>query len=146
MRTMPLRRVVLAVLVAATVAVGPAAWAQDATFDFTIDAARLATDRHTIVVTGTYTCGPLDLNVTGGGGTVDLTVSQRRVTGFGFVPIEVCDGTAQTYQADVTTFGDRRFTQGKATASASGFVTGERDGESVTLFTSIENQRITISS
>jgi hypothetical protein len=82
MRTMP-RRVVLAVLVAATVAVGPAAWAQNETFDVTIDAARLATDRHTIVVTGTYTCGPLDLNVVGGGGTVDLTVRQHQVTDSG---------------------------------------------------------------
>ena len=58
MRTMALRRVILAVLVAATVAVSPAAWAQDETFDFTIDAASLAADRHTVVVSGTYTCGP----------------------------------------------------------------------------------------
>jgi hypothetical protein len=104
MRTLALRCVVLAVL-AAAIAVTPAVWAQDETFAFTVDAVRLAADRHTVVVSGTYTCGPMDLNVVGGGGTVDLTVRQGQVTGFGFVPIQVCDGTAQPYQAEVTTFG-----------------------------------------
>ena len=144
MRAMALRRMILAILAAATVAIGPAAWAQDDTFHFTIDSARLAADRHTVLVSGTYTCGPLDLNVVGGGGTVDLTVRQDRVTGFGFVPIQVCDGTAQPYQAEVTTFGNRQFKRGAATASASGFVQGERDGEPVTLFTRVDNQPITI--
>ena len=41
---MALRRVILAVLVAATVAVSPAAWALDETFDLTFEAARLAAD------------------------------------------------------------------------------------------------------
>lgn len=141
---MALRRVILAVLVAATVAVGPAAWAQDETLDFTIDAARLAADRHTVVVSGTYTCGPLDLDVVGGGGTIDLTVRQSRVEGFGFVPIEICDGTAQTWQEDVTTFGDRLFKHGAARASASGLVNGERDGQPVTLRVDIPDQPITI--
>jgi hypothetical protein len=141
---MALRRVILAVLVAATVAVSPAAWAQDETFDLTIDAARLAADRHTVVVSGTYTCGPMDLNVVGGGGTVDLTVRQGRVIGFGFVPIEVCDGTAQTYRAEVTTFGQRRFKRGAASASASGIVHGEQAGVPVDQRTELDNQPITI--
>jgi hypothetical protein len=97
------------------------------------------------VVSGTYTCGPLDLDVVGGGGTIDLTVRQSRVEGFGFVPIAVCDGTVQAWQADVTTFGDRRFERGAARASASGLVNGERDGQPVTLRVDIPNQRITIS-
>ena len=141
---MALRRVILAVLAAATVAVSPAAWAQDETLDFTMDEARLAADRHTVLVSGTYTCGPLDLDVVGGGGTIDLTVRQSRVEGFGFVPIEVCDGTAQTWQEDVTTFGDRRFKPGAARASASGLVNGERDGQPVTLRVDIRDQPITI--
>jgi hypothetical protein len=145
MRT-ALRRAILAVTVAATLAVAPSAWAENETFGFTIDAARLAADRHTVVVSGTYTCGPLDLDVVGGGGVVDLTVRQGRVTGFsGGVPIQVCDGTAQSYQADVTTFGDRQFKQGAARASASGYVQGERDGQPVLQLTSVDNQRITIS-
>ena len=141
---MALRRVILAVLVAATVAVSPAAWAQDEIFDFTIDAARLAADRHTVVVSGTYTCGPMDLNVVGGGGTVDLTVRQGRVIGFGFVPIEVCDGAAQTYQAEVTAFGQHRFKRGAASASASGIVHGEQAGVPVDQRTELTNQPITI--
>ena len=142
MRT-ALRRAILAVTVVAALAVGPAAWAQEETFGFTVDAARLAADRHTVVVSGTYTCGPLDLDVVGGG-TVDLTVRQDRVNGIGYVPIEVCDGTAQAYQAEVTTFGERRFKRGPARATASGYVRGGRDGEPVTLFTSVPDQPITI--
>ena len=97
-----------------------------------------------MVVGGTYTCGPLDLDVVGGGGTVDLTVRQGRVIGFGYVPIGVCDGTAQAYQAEVTTFGERQFTPGPARATASGFVRGDREGETVTLFTSVPDQRLTV--
>jgi hypothetical protein len=142
---MTLRRVILTVLVAATVAVSPAAWAQDEPFEFTVDAATLAADRHTIVVSGTYTCGPMDLDVVGGGGTVDLTVRQGRVTGFGFVPILHCDGSVQTYQAEVTTFGTPQFQRGAARASASGIVHGERDGVPVDQRTVLDNQRLTIS-
>jgi hypothetical protein len=144
MKTMALRRVILVVLVAATVAVSPAAWAQDDTFEFTMDAAKLAADRHTVVVSGTYTCGPMDLDVVGGGGTVDLTVGQRRVTGFGFAPIEVCDGTAQPYQAEVITFGQHRFNLGRASASASGIVHGEQAGVPLDQRTELINQPITI--
>jgi hypothetical protein len=139
-----LRRAVLVGMVSAAIAAGPPAWAQDGTFGFTIDAARLAADRHTVLVSGTFTCGPLDLDVVGGGGTVDLTVRQGQVTGFGFVPIQVCDGTARDYLAEVTTFGERRFRQGTATATASGFVQGERDGQPVTLTTAVTDQPITI--
>jgi hypothetical protein len=144
MQTRALGRAVLVAMVAVVVAVVPAAWAQDGTLPFTIDRARLAADRHTVVVSGSYTCGPLDLDVVGGGGTIDLTVRQGRVEGFGFVPIEVCDGTTRTWRADVTTFGDRQFRRGAARASASGEVRGERDGQPVTLRVEIANQRIII--
>jgi hypothetical protein len=104
----------------------------------------LAADRHTVVVGGTYTCGPLDLDVVGGGGTIDLTVRQGGVEGFGGVPIEVCDGTTRAWRADVTTFGQRPFRRGAARAVASGLVFGERDGQPVTLRVDIPSQRITI--
>jgi hypothetical protein len=147
MRTTILGRAVLAAtvaLLALMAAVAPAAWAKDETLPFSIDQARLAADRHTVVVSGAYTCGPLDLDVVGGGGTIDLTVRQGRVEGFGFVPIEVCDGTTQAWQSDVTTFGDRRFKRGAARASASGLVNGERDGQPVTLRVDIPDQGIAI--
>jgi hypothetical protein len=144
MRRTALGRAVLAATLAVVVAVAPAAWAQDETLPFTIDRARLAADRHTVVVSGGYTCGPLDLDVVGGGGTIDLTVRQGRVQGFGFVPIEVCDGTTRAWRADVTTFGQRPFRRGAARAVASGLVFGERDGQPVTLRVDIPSQRITI--
>jgi hypothetical protein len=98
MRRRSLRGARLAVVVAATLAAGRAALAQDEPFPFEADGARLAADRHTVVVSGTYTCGPLDLNVTSGRGAVDLTVRQGQVSGFGGVQIEVCDGTAQGFR------------------------------------------------
>jgi hypothetical protein len=73
------------------------------------------------VASGTYRCPVLDLNVPGGN-TIDLTVSQDGVNGFGGVTVEVCDGTTQTWQAEVTTFGEPAFTTGRAAALASGLV------------------------
>jgi hypothetical protein len=130
--TRSLRRAVLAVVAAATFAAGSAAWAQDGTLPFTFDTARLANDRHTVVVRGTYTCPKLDLSATGGG-TIDLTVNQGDVAGFGFVDITVCDGTTRTWRARVTSFGDR-FRRGPAQGLASGLVTGkDAAGQTVTL-------------
>ena len=43
-------------------------------------------------------------------------------TGFGYVPILTCDGTAQSYQAEVVSNSDRQFKRGAARATASGYV------------------------
>ena len=147
-----MRRVILTVMVATTVAVAPAALAQEPLpLPFTIDTARLAADSHTVVVAGTYTCPELNLDVDdgGGGGTIDLTVNQDGVAGFGYVHIQgrVCDGTTRTWETDVTTFGERRFQRGPAQALASGLVTGEdAAGNKVTLQVAIlsPGQPITI--
>ena len=132
--TRPLRRALLAVVVAAaTVAAGPAAWAQDGTLPFTVDTARLADDRHTVVVRGTYSCPELDLTVPGGGGTIDLTVNQGDAFGIGFATIDTCDGTTRTWRARVTS-ATGRFRRGPAQALASGLVTGtDAAGQTVTL-------------
>jgi hypothetical protein len=144
-RTM-LRRAVLAVLVAALVALAaaPAASARTPRLRFAVDGARLTADPHTLVVSGTYRCPVLDLNVPGGI-TIDLTVSQGGVNGFGGVTVEVCDGTTQTWQAEVTTFGEPAFTTGRASALASGLVFA-RDpaGQEVTLRVDLRDQRIRI--
>jgi hypothetical protein len=144
-RTM-LRRAVLAVLVAALVAVAaaPAASARDPRLRFAVDGARLTADPHTVTVSGTYRCPVLDLNVSGGN-TIDLTISQGDVNGFGQVTIEVCDGTTQTWQVDVTTFGAPAFTAGSASALASGLVFA-RDpaGQEVTLRVDLRDKRIRI--
>ena len=130
-----LRRAVLTLLVAAMVAVvaAPAALARPPRLRIAVDGARLAADPHTVVVSGTFRCPVLDLDVSGGS-TIDLTVSQGEVNGFGGVAIEVCDGTTQTWQADVTTFGEPAFTTGRARVLASGLVFA-RDpaGQDVTL-------------
>jgi hypothetical protein len=141
-----MRRVILTVMVAATVAVAPTALAQEP-LPFTIDTARLAADHHTVVVAGTYTCPELNLDVVGGGGTIDLTVKQGRVQGIGYVHLQgrVCDGTMRAWETDVTTFGERRFQRGPARASASGDVDGEDPaGQPVHLRVEIDRQRITI--
>ena len=142
-RTM-LRRAVLAVLVAALVALAaaPAASARAPGLRFAVDGARLTADSHTLVVSGTYRCPVLDLNVPGGN-TIDLTVSQAGVNGFGDVTVEVCDGTTQTWQAEVTTFGEPAFTTGRASALASGLVFA-RDpaGQEVTLRVDLRDERI----
>jgi hypothetical protein len=140
MRT-ALRRAVLAVTVAATLAVAPAVQAQDDTFDFTIDVARLAADRHTVVVRGTYNCGPFD---TTGPGFVDLTVVQGRTTGFGSVPILRCDDADQPYRAEVVSNSTREFTRGAASAGASGYVEGMRGGQSFLQTTFFNDQPIVI--
>ena len=134
-------RAILTVTVAAALAVGPAAWAQDETFGFTIDAARLADDRHIVVVSGSYTCGPFD---TTGPGFVDLTVVQGPTTGFGSVPILRCDGSAQAYQAELVSNSDRRFKRGDARATASGYVEGFRGDLRFLQTTRVDHQRITI--
>jgi hypothetical protein len=142
-----LRRAALAVLVAAMVAVAatPAASARDPRLRFAVDGARLTADPHSVVVSGTYHCPVLDLDVSGGN-TIDLTVSQSGLDGFGQVTIELCDGTTQTWQANVTTFGEPAFTAGRASALASGLVFA-RDpaGQDVTLQVDLPAKRIRIS-
>jgi hypothetical protein len=144
MRTRSFRGALLAMVVAAAVAAGPAAWALDETFPFRADKARLAADRHTVVVSGTYSCGPVDLDVVGGGGSVELTVRQGQVQGFGYAPVEVCDGSAKAFQAEVTTFGQPVFKRGGATLIAGGQIRGQRDGQDVTLVPTPRRQHITI--
>jgi hypothetical protein len=132
------------VVAAATVAAGPAAWAQDGTLPFTIDTARLADDRHSVVVPGTYSCPRLDLDVTGGGGIIELTVTQGDVTGFGIGFIQLCDGTTRTWRARVTS-ADGRFRRGPAQVVATARVTGQdAAGQTVTLRADILGQPITI--
>jgi hypothetical protein len=90
---------------------------------FTVDDQALVSSRTTAVVTGTYTCGPLDFSQ-GGGGVVDLTVQQGSVSGSGSVDTAVCDGTPQAWSATVTAHAGR-FRRGAALGLASGYVCGD---------------------
>jgi hypothetical protein len=66
------------------------------------------------------------------------------VAGIGFVAIEACDGTTQSWQTDVTTFGEPALTTGRASVLASGLVFGrDAAGQDVTLRVDLQ-QRIRI--
>ena len=140
MRT-TLRRLILAMLVAVMVAVVAApALARAPRLRFAVDGARLAADRHTVVVSGTYRCPPLDLDVPGGN-TIDLTVDQGEAHGIGFVTIETCDGTTQRWREEVTTFGEPVFTHGRATVLASGVIAArDAAGQDVRLQVFLDEQ------
>lgn len=116
--------------------------------EFVARRARLSDDPHTVIVSGAYRCGPLDLEVAGGGGTIDLTMTQSPpdgpVAGFGFVPITTCDGKRQTYQSEVTAFGEAGFLRGAAELDASGLVCGDPGGGTICVQVLISDQRIRI--
>jgi hypothetical protein len=77
---------------------------------------------------GTYTCG-LFASGRPDRGVIDLSVEQRQpsgtVTAFGFLEPAVCDGTPQPFEVTLTGTGGKRFRQGTATWSASGYVEGD---------------------
>jgi hypothetical protein len=102
--------------------------AADAGLTLTADTATLGPHRTGVVLGGTYTCGPF----TSGRpdrGVIDLSVQQdlagSTVTAFGFLEPAVCDGTSQRFEVTLTGTGGKRFRQGAATWSASGYVEGD---------------------
>jgi len=112
------------------------------TFAFSVDGARRGSNPATVIVDGSYTCGPLASN----GNPVDMTIRQGQgsgeVSGSGFVTIAVCDGTPQRYSTTLQSNDGRRFKKGAATVLASGYVCAV-DG-SVCQTTSMEPQVVTI--
>jgi hypothetical protein len=96
--------------------------------------AGLAADPVTVVLAGRYTCGPFPGGIPTGG-VVDLTVEQAvdgaTVRGFGFLTPSVCDGRWQQFTADVTAFGGLTFVTGSATWTASGYVEGSGDTQTI---------------
>lgn len=81
----------------------------------------------TVVLVGRYTCGPFPGGVPDRG-VVDLDVTQvvdaTEVRGIGYLTPTVCDGTAQWFAAELTTFGGAAFRRAAATWAASGYVEG----------------------
>lgn len=125
------RRAVLLVAVVAAVAVGPVATAVDAAdggLTLTASRARLGPGRTSVVLQGTYTCGPF-ASGRPDRGVIDLTIQQDRrggtVTAYGYVEPSVCDGTPQGFTATLTGTGTGRFTTGPATWSGGGYVEGD---------------------
>jgi hypothetical protein len=119
-------------LIAALIpAVGLAA---DAGLTLRAGTATLGPDRTSVVLRGTYTCGPF-ASGRPDRGVIDLTVEQNRagdlVRAFGFLEPTVCDGTSQQFQAPLTGTDGQRFKQGAATWSASGYVEGDTGMQNV---------------
>lgn len=122
-------RTTVTVLLALTAALIPATGAAAATgLTVTADTATLGPQRTSVVLAGTYSCGPFASGRPDRGG-IDLTVQQTRmgdtVTAIGYLEPAVCDGSAQPFAVTLTGTGGRRFQRGAATWTASGYVEGD---------------------
>ncbi|MGN9908624.1 hypothetical protein ACTMTJ_13860 [Phytohabitans sp. LJ34] len=89
--------------------------------------ALLSDDPATVVLVGTYTCGPFPGGVPDRG-VIDLGVDQRvngaTRRGIGYLTPTVCDGAPQWFAAGVSTVDGTAYRRATATWSASGYVEG----------------------
>jgi hypothetical protein len=127
-------RTTVTVLLALTAALVPAAAVvADTGLTVTADTATLGPQRTSVVLAGTYSCGPF-ASGRPDRGVVDLTVRQTAkrdtLTAFGFLEPAVCDGSAQPFEVTLTGTGGR-FRRGAATWSASGYVEGDTGTQTV---------------
>jgi hypothetical protein len=118
--------VFLALIAAVIPAVGVAA---DAGLTLTADTATLGPHRTSVVLGGSYSCGPFASGLPDRG-VIDLSVEQPRrdgtVAAFGFLEPSICDGTSQPFEVTLTGSGGGRFRQdAAATWRASGYVEGD---------------------
>ena len=82
-----------------------------------VSEARLAAGGSQVVVSGEYVCGPF----AEGDGVVDLTVTQRGTTGYGYVYPSACDGSAQRWSAVVDSV-NTPFVAGRVRVVGGGYV------------------------
>jgi hypothetical protein len=128
-------RTALTVLLALVAACIPGAGvAADAGLTVTAGTATLGPHRTSVVLAGTYSCGPF-ASGRPDRGVIDLTVQQLRmgdtVTAHGFLEPAVCDGTSQPFEVALTGTGGKRFQRGAATWGASGYVEGDTGMQNV---------------
>jgi hypothetical protein len=122
-------RTTLVVLLTLPALLIPAAGvAADVGLTLTADTATLGRHQTSVVLRGTYSCGPF-ASGRPDRGVIDLSVEQVRmgdtVAAFGFLEPAVCDGTSQPFEVTLTGTGGARFQRGPATWSASGYVEGD---------------------
>ena len=122
-------RTTVTVLLALTAALIPAAGlAAEAGLTLTANKATLASHRTSVVLRGTYSCGPF-ASGRPERGVIDLGVRQTRgdatVDAIGYLEPSICDGTSRPFKVTLTSTGDERFRRGAATWSASGYVEGD---------------------
>ena len=128
-------RTTVTVLLALTAALIPAAGVTaDTGLTTTADTATLGPHRTSVVLAGTYSCGPF-ASGRPARGVIDLTVRQtakgETVTAIGFLEPSVCDGSAQPFEVTLTGTSGGRFERGAATWSASGYVEGDTGTQTV---------------
>jgi hypothetical protein len=108
--------VVVAAVVAAVLGSGQVASA-DPVLRVSVTGARLAPGGGQVVLSGRYVCGPF---APGSDGVVDLDVRQEDTTGYGYLYLTVCDGSAQTWSAPVEAVAGQ-FVRGRAQAIGGGY-------------------------
>jgi len=128
-------RTALTVLLALVAACIPGTGvAADAGLTVTAGTATLGPHRTSVVLAGTYSCGPF-ASGRPNRGVIDLTVQQLRmgdpVAAHGFLEPAVCDGTSQPFEVALTGTGGKRFQRGAATWGASGYVEGDTGMQNV---------------
>jgi hypothetical protein len=116
----------LAVLWAATVGGAGAVAAVGLTV--TANSAELGPHRTSVVLRGSYSCGPF-ASRRPDRGVIDLNIEQMRhgrtVAAYGFLELSICDGTSQSFHVTLTGTGGKRFRAGAATWVGSGYVEGD---------------------
>ena len=122
------RTIVLLVVVgAATVGGAEVVAAQDG-LSVTATSAELAPHRTSVVLRGSYSCGPFASGVPDRG-VIDLSIEQVRrghtVAAYGFLEPSICDGSSQPFGVVLTGTGGQRFRAGAATWAGSGYVEGD---------------------
>jgi hypothetical protein len=94
----------------------------------TATSAELGPRRTSVVLRGSYSCGPFASGVPDRG-VIDLSIEQVRrgdtVVAFGFLEPSVCDGSSQRFDVVLTGTGGQRFRAGAATWAGSGYVEGD---------------------
>jgi hypothetical protein len=124
-----LRPTILLLVVAAAATVGGAGAAAAADgLTVTASSAELGPHRTSVVLRGSYSCGPFASGFPDRG-VIDLSIEQVRrghaVAAFGFLEPSVCDGTWQSFSVTLTGTGGQRFRPGAATWAGSGYVEGD---------------------
>ena len=121
-------RTTVMVLLALTAALIPATGAAAATgLTVTADTATLGPQRTSVVLAGTYSCGPF-ASGRPDRGVIDLTIQQTRMGDTVTAIMSFFQpgmSNAQRFAVTLTGTGGRRFQRGAATWTASGYVEGD---------------------
>ena len=113
-RTVPLLAVVWAATLGGAGGIGAAAAADGSTV--TANSAQIGPEGTSVVLRGSYSCGPFTSGVPDRG-VIDLSIVQARggheVAAIGYLEPSVCDGTLQPFEVTLTATGGQRLRAGE---------------------------------